>query len=41
MGFIYDILYVFDTLLTLAVKYYLIKLLYLVVVEARWPKRWI
>ena len=35
---LYLILYVVDTVLTITVKIYLIRVLYLFIVEKRWPK---
>jgi len=38
MIFIYDILYVSETLLTMAVKYFVLIALYRFVKHRRWPK---
>jgi hypothetical protein len=41
MGFLYDIVYLLDTSLTIIVKWYLIRVLYLIIVKKRWPKQWL
>jgi hypothetical protein len=38
MAFVFDFIYVVDTVLTITVKIYLIRVLYLFIVEKRWPK---